>query len=56
MGVVTFAVVVVLGISGGPAVKGNLLTLLAVVFAGAAVVLGFRDSTASSPPPIGEES
>jgi hypothetical protein len=40
MGVVTFAVVVVFGISGGAAVKGNLLTLLAVVFAGAAVVLG----------------
>ena len=41
MGVVTFAVVVVFFISGGPALKGNLLTLLAAVFALAAMVLGF---------------
>lgn len=41
MGVVTFAVVVVFFISRGPAAKGNLLTLLAIVFAGAALVLGF---------------
>jgi hypothetical protein len=41
MGVVTFAVVVVFFVSGGPAAKGNLLTLLAIVFAGAALVLGF---------------
>jgi len=41
MGVVTFAVVVVFLISGGPAAKGSLLTLLAIVFAGAALVLGF---------------
>lgn len=41
MGVVTFAAVVVFFISRGPAAKGSLLTLLAIVFAGATLVLGF---------------
>jgi len=40
MGVVTFAVVVVFFVSRGPALKGNLLTLLAISFAGVALVLG----------------
>ncbi|NLF68158.1 MAG: hypothetical protein GX575_03785 [Candidatus Anammoximicrobium sp.] len=40
MGVVTYAVAVVFLISGDPPLKGNLLTLLAIVFAGIVYVLG----------------